>query len=61
MVKADSTAHKVKVQTGITDGEDIQITQGLNGSETVVTNGAYALEEGTKVKIGKADEGDEKE
>jgi len=61
VVKADSTAHKVKVQTGITDGEDIQITQGLNGSETVVTNGAYALEEGTKVKIGKADEGDEKE
>ena len=61
---ADGAAHKIAVQLGITDGEDVQVTQGLNGSDTVITAGAYGLSEGTKVKIGKAGEseaaGDEK-
>ncbi len=52
----DGTAHKKPVQVGINDGTDIQITQGLGGSETVITTGAYGLDEGTKVKIGKEDE-----
>jgi multidrug efflux pump subunit AcrA (membrane-fusion protein) len=61
VVNSDSTAHKVAVQLGITDGEDVQVTQGLNGSETVITNGAYGLDDGTKVTIGKPGaEGDEK-
>jgi multidrug efflux pump subunit AcrA (membrane-fusion protein) len=61
IVKGDSTAHKVSVQIGINDGEDVQVTQGLNGSETVITKGAYGLSEGTKVIVGKPGaEGDEK-
>jgi len=44
------------VQTGIIDGEDIQISSGLDGSETVITVGAYGLDEGTKVKVGKPEE-----
>jgi HlyD family secretion protein len=61
IVGKDGAAHKVAVQLGITDGEDVQITQGLNGSETVITEGSYGLSDGTKVTIGKPGaEGDEK-
>jgi HlyD family secretion protein len=66
IVGSDGAAHKKIVQLGISDGEDVQVTQGLDGSETVIIAGAYGLDEGTKVKIGKAGEdadkagGDEK-
>jgi len=56
VIGADSTAQKKPVQTGIQDGDDIQITQGVTASDMVITTGAYGLEKGTKVKIGKADE-----
>ena len=58
VVGTDGTAHRRGVELGINDGEDVQISKGLNGSETVITTGAYGLDEGTKVKVGKAD-GDE--
>lgn len=61
VIGADNTAHKVPVQAGINDGADVQITQGLNGSEMVITSGAYGLDNGTKVKIGSADDKDEKD
>jgi multidrug efflux pump subunit AcrA (membrane-fusion protein) len=57
IVNSDGAAHKVNVQLGINDGQDVQVTQGLNGTETVITTGAYGLDEGTKVKVGKAAEG----
>lgn len=57
IVGDDGATHKKTVQIGINDGEDIQITQGLNGSEMVITTGAYGLDEGTKVKIGKPEAG----
>ena len=60
VVGADGAAHKKAVQLGISDGEDVQVTQGLDGSETVITTGSYGLDDGTKVKIGKAAE-DEKQ
>lgn len=60
VIQQDSTAHKVPVKLGISDGEDVQVLSGLNGSETVITAGAYGLDNGTKVKVGKADEGDDK-
>ncbi len=53
-------AHKTAVELGINDGEDVEITKGLNGSETVITTGAYGLDEGTKVKVGKAEEDEDK-
>jgi HlyD family secretion protein len=56
VVGADGAAHKKPVQLGIDDGQDVQITEGLAGSETVITTGAYGLDEGTKVKIGKPEE-----
>jgi HlyD family secretion protein len=60
-ISNDGTAHKVSVNLGINDGEDVQVIQGLNGSDMVITNGAYGLSDGSKVTIGKPDpEGGEK-
>jgi len=60
VVGADNTAQQKPVQTGIQDGDDIQITKGVTASDMVITTGAYGLDKGTKVKIGKADEDKEK-
>lgn len=56
VIGSDGAAHKKTVELGINDGEDVQIIKGLTGAETVITTGAYGLDEGTKVKIGKGDE-----
>jgi RND family efflux transporter MFP subunit len=56
VVGPDDIAHKKSVQTGINDGESVEITQGLKGNEMVVTSGAYGLDDGTKVKIGLGDQ-----
>ena len=60
VIGKDGAAHKKSVQTGIEDGEDVQITQGLTTSDMVITTGSYGLDEGTKVKVGKADEDEDK-
>jgi hypothetical protein len=59
VVNGDGTAHKVAVQLGINDGKDMQVTQGLNGSETVIIKGAYGLSDGTKVTVVKPGAGGE--
>lgn len=61
VVNSDGTAHKVGVHLGINNGEEVQVTQGLNGTEMVITKGAYALSDGTKVTVSKpGTEGDGK-
>jgi HlyD family secretion protein len=40
----DNVPHKQKVKTGIRDGANIQITDGLQGAERVVTVGAFELD-----------------
>ena len=60
LVGPDGAAHKQVVQLGLNDGEDVQVTQGLSGAETVITTGAYGLDDGTKVKVGKAGEDEDK-
>ncbi len=54
MVVRDDTAHQVAVETGIQDGQKVQITKGLAGGETVIVTGGYALPDNTKVKITEA-------
>jgi RND family efflux transporter MFP subunit len=56
VVGADGAAHKTPVELGINDGDDVQVTKGLEGSETVIITGSYGLDDGTKVKVGKAAE-----
>jgi HlyD family secretion protein len=55
VVGSDGVAHKKPIQLGINDGEDIQVTQGLTNTDVVITTGAYGLDDGTKVQIGKPD------
>jgi len=52
IVGEDGVAHKKAVTLGLQDGGKVQVTGGLTASDTVVTGGAYGLEEGTKVKVG---------
>jgi multidrug efflux pump subunit AcrA (membrane-fusion protein) len=51
-----STAHQVKVTVGIHSKDRYQITSGLNGGETVISEGNYALPDGTKVEISTGEE-----
>jgi HlyD family secretion protein len=59
VVGPDSAAHKKAVTIGISDGDDVQVLNGIAPGDTVITGGAYGLDEGTKVKVGKADADDE--
>ncbi len=40
----DNVPHKKKVKTGIRDAQDVQVTDGLQGGERVVTVGAFELD-----------------
>jgi HlyD family secretion protein len=51
---ADGKAHQVSVETGIRQGDRVQITKGVAGGEKVITSGAYGLPDNTKVKIAEA-------
>ena len=60
VVGADGAAHRKAVTVGITDGDDVQILNGLSTGDTVIGGGAYGLDEGTKVKVGPAGDDDAK-
>lgn len=51
VVGNDNHAHQTAVETGVTQGDDIQITKGLNAGQTVVAVGAYGLPDNTQVKV----------
>jgi len=59
VIGADSTTKKKPVAVGITDGEDIQVLTGVTTADMVITGGGYGLDNGAKVKIGKADDDDD--
>ena len=54
IVGPDGKAHQVNVETGVRQGDRLQITRGWAGGEKVVINGAYGLPDNTKVKIAEA-------
>lgn len=60
VVGSDGAAHRKPVTLGIADGDDVQITSGVAQADTIITTGAYGLEDGAKVKVGPADEDDAK-
>ena len=51
LVKPDNSIAVQKVQTGVTNGDRIQIVSGLKAGDTVVVDGADRLREGMKVRI----------
>lgn len=51
VIGTDGAAHKKSVEVGIQDAGEAQITNGLSTSDLVINQGAYGLDEGTKVKV----------
>ena len=51
VIGADGRAVSREVQTGIRQGDEVQIQAGLNPGEQIVTVGAYGLPDKTKVKV----------
>ena len=54
IVTPQGAAAKRAVTLGIQTPASVQILSGLSTADTVITTGAYGLDEGTKVKIGAA-------
>jgi len=54
VVGSDGEAHRKPVTLGIDNGNDVQVTSGIAPTDMVITGGAYALDEGTKVQVGPA-------
>jgi RND family efflux transporter MFP subunit len=54
VVDAGNVAHQRRVTVGIRAPQIVQVTAGLQGGETVVTEGNYALPDGSKVEINTA-------
>lgn len=52
IIGPDGAAHKRPVTLGIQTTENVQVLNGVSTSDMVITTGAYALDDGTKVKIG---------
>lgn len=51
VIDSNDVAHQRQLETGIADGNRIQVIHGLRAGEKVVTSGAYAMDDGTKVAI----------
>jgi RND family efflux transporter MFP subunit len=64
VVDAQNVAHEKTVTVGIRTTDKVEIVEGLQGGETVVIEGNYALPDGMKVEIAedekKEEKGDEK-
>lgn len=61
VVGSDGAAHKRAVKLGIRTPESVQIVDGISPFDTVITEGSYGLDDGTKVTIGAPKTGEEKE
>src|SRR5580765_3519574 len=53
-LQPDQTAKLVNVTTGATVGDKVVITKGLDGGETVITEGADRIDDGSKVTLADA-------
>jgi RND family efflux transporter MFP subunit len=56
VVDAQNVAHETKVTVGIRTTDKIEIVEGLQGGETIVIEGNYALPDGAKVEIARDEE-----
>lgn len=51
IVASDERAHERHVKTGIRQGDRVQVTDGVQEGERVITVGAYGLADNTKVQV----------
>ena len=56
VVGSDGTAHLKAVTVGIRLPDTVQILSGVSPDDIVIDTGGYGLQDGTKVKIGAADD-----
>ena len=47
----DGLAHQVAVETGIREGDRVQIVKGLRGNENVIVRGGYGIPDKTKITV----------
>jgi multidrug efflux pump subunit AcrA (membrane-fusion protein) len=55
---ADNKAHQKPLKTGIRQGDQVQIVEGLAEGDKVITAGAYGLPDNTKIQVEAAQESD---
>jgi HlyD family secretion protein len=55
-VDKENIAHETKVKIGVKNNSNVQVLEGLEEDETVVTEGNYGLPDGAKVEIAKEEE-----
>jgi HlyD family secretion protein len=58
---SDNKAHQKTAKTGIRQGDQVQILDGLAEGERVITSGAYGLPDNTKIRVEAAQESDKSE
>ena len=51
VVGADNRAHQKPVSVGVRQGDEVQITEGLQAGDHVVASGAYGLPDNTQVTV----------
>jgi HlyD family secretion protein len=51
LIGPDNRAHQTTVKTGVHDGGRVQIVEGVRAGDHVITSGAYALPDKTKVMV----------
>ena len=51
LVGSDNRAHQKPVKTGVRQGDDVQILEGVQAGDRVVASGAYGLPDNTKIQI----------
>ena len=51
VVGPDAVAHARKIETGVRDGDLVEVVKGLKPGEQVVTVGGLGLQEGAKVRV----------
>jgi HlyD family secretion protein len=49
-VSADSHAHQKSIKIGIRQGDEVQVTEGLQAGDQIVAQGAYGLPDNSKIK-----------
>lgn len=47
----DGLAHKRGVTLGIRTAENVQIVDGVSAGDSVITEGSYGLDDGTKITL----------
>jgi len=61
VIKSDGTAAKRSITLGIRNSESAQVLNGLTTADNVITTGGYGLDPGTRVKVGPAEAGGDKD